>query len=69
MKQELRLELALYQEENEDTLPSLQPYLDHEAPTVEVPMTKSDCIAEAHDRARVGSFEAEAYWLLMAASL
>lgn len=69
MKQELRLELALYQEEPEDTVRSLQPYLDHEAPTCEFVMTRSDCLAEAQDRARVGSHEAEAYWLLMAASL
>jgi hypothetical protein len=71
MKQELRLELALYQESDEasETLRCLQPYLEHECPTTEVPMTRSDCIAEAHDRARLGSHEAEAYWLLMAAAL
>jgi len=69
MKQKMRLELALYQESDEETLRCLQPYLEHECPTTEVPLTKSDCIAEAHDRARLGSHEAEAFWLLMAAAL
>lgn len=47
----------------------LSPYLENEAPTCEWVLTKSDCIAEAHDRARVGSHEAEGFWLLMAVNL
>ena len=71
MKQELRLELALYHESDEEseTLRCLQPYLEHEVPTAPFILTKSECLAEAHDRARLGSHEAEGYWLLMAAAL
>lgn len=54
---------------DEVTEHGLSPYLENEVPTVEVPLTKSDCIAEAHDRARLGSHEAEGFWLLMAVHL
>ena len=56
MKQELRLELALYQEDVEET-------------TVRMALEKSDCLARAHESARAEAHEQEAYWLLMAAAL
>lgn len=68
MKMEMRMELQMYQEEPDDTVLELSPYLDNEVPTVPVPITRSDCIAEAHDRGRLGSYEAEGYWLLMASN-
>lgn len=64
----LLLLCAQYQEADDDpTMPSLQPYLEHEVPTEPVLFTREECIEEARDRARLGSHEAEAYWLLMAA--
>ncbi len=56
MKQELRLELALYREDEEES-------------TARMALEKSDCLARAHDSARLKAYEQEAYWLLMAGSL
>ncbi len=56
MKQELRLELALYQEDEEES-------------TGRMALEKSDCLARAHESARLNAHEQEAYWLLMAAQL
>lgn len=55
MRQEMRLELAQHQESDEVTKQFI--------------LTRSDCLAAAHAYARVRQHEAEAYWLLMAASM
>lgn len=54
---------------NEPTLVSLSRYTVNEEPTVELRLTKSDAVWEAHERLRMGNTEAGGYWLLMAAGL
>lgn len=67
MKMELRLETS--QEPSEVTV-DLTPFVaEDDDPTVRLEITKSDAIWEAQERARVGSFEAAGFWLMMAGEL
>lgn len=58
--------------DDEDTLlsistdPSIQRYTEEEVDTIEVIWTEKECRAEAADKQRLGSHEAEGFWLLMA---
>ena len=62
--------LALYDDVTEEpTLVSVSLYTAHEAPTVELALTRSDAIHEAHEQLRMGETEAAGYWLLMADGL
>jgi len=53
-----------------DPLFDLAPYEESEGEaTLEVCLTKSDAVYEAHERLRAGNHEAAGFWLLIAGGL
>lgn len=53
-----------------DPVFDLAPYEEsNEEPTLEVPLTKSDAVYEAHEKMRAGNYEAGGFWLLVAGSI
>lgn len=59
--------LSVYTEdEADDTLPGLSRYLEHEEPTTEVTLTRSDALWQAREAMRRDETEVAGSWLLLA---
>lgn len=53
-----------------DVVLDLAPYQESDSePTLEVALTKSDAIYEAHERLRAGNYEAAGEWFLVAGGM
>jgi len=61
--------LTRYVDHEEPTALNLEPYLDTEEPTLEMALSKSDAVYEAHEGIRAGNLEAAGAWLWIAGSL
>lgn len=68
---QLLMTLEQYTETDETTAVEhgLSKYRAEEEPTAPFVITKSDAIWEASEMARLGSHEAQAFWLLVASAL
>ncbi len=54
----------------DETTLDLTPFVaEDDDPTLRIEITKSDAIWEAQERARLGSYEAAGFWLMMAGEL
>jgi hypothetical protein len=65
------LNLVKYSNETEEepTAMQLSPYLAQEEPTFEWQLTREEAMWEAGEISRLGSHEAEGFWLLMSQGL
>jgi hypothetical protein len=68
---QLLMNLQTYAETDETTEleHGLSRYRAEEEPTVPFVITRSDAIWEAAERARLGNWEAQGFWLLVASAL
>lgn len=67
----MRVRMLKYVEDDEEpTVPGLSKYSANEEPTVQMPMTRSDALFEAHEILRSSNnCEAAGVWMLVAEGL